>query len=410
MAALSGCGTREETPPLYVYVGGTMRPAMETLVKQYEKETGRKLEIDYGDSGENLIKVETSRRGDLYVAHDPFHGAIVHKGLGIDAWVVATLEPVIVVAKGNPKKIAGLADLAKPGVKVVLTDAEYSTAGHVWTLMFKKAGLAEAIQKNVVTTTRSGGEAANAVSIGNADAAIVWNAVQFLRRDKLDAVAIEPPFRPVPGADAVTSPTFGPIDMSAIRVTVDVLASSKDPAAARAFADFVASDRAAKVWNDFGFGPAPAERHLAPTGAAGSASSSGAAKPQGPLLIYAGASLRDALEDLVQAFTAKTGVKVESDYGGSGIPASAVVRMPMTCSRRSRGVNVGRGLLLSKGKAVSFSRLLNARVSARYICGRREFAAPGLQAGWRREHARQATLWPNRQHPETWRYSWRRLP
>jgi hypothetical protein len=37
--------------------------------------------------------------------------------------------------------------------------------------------------------------------------------------------------------------------------------------------------------------------------------------------------------------------------------------------------SAGRGLLLCKGKAVSFSRLLNGRLSARYICGRRGFAA-----------------------------------
>ena len=315
---LAGCSSKEEAAPLHCYVGGTMRPAMEVLAQQYEKETGRKLEIDYGDSGENYIKAETTGRGDLYVGHDPFHGALEKKGLTLDAWIVATLEPVIVVAKGNPKKIEGLAGLVQPGVRVVLTDAVYSTAGHVWQVMFKKAGLTEAIQKNVVTTKRGGGEAANAVLLGNADAAIVWNAVQFLRRDKLDAVLIEPPYRPVLGVDAVTSPTFGPIDMAQIRVTVDVLKSSKQPAAAKAFAEFVASDRAAKVWNDFGFSPAPAARHLVVAGAS-DAKAVGSAKSQGPLLIYTGAGLRDAMEDLAQTFTAKTGIKLECDYGGSGM-------------------------------------------------------------------------------------------
>ena len=331
LSAIAGCSpSKPETPaaagPLYVYVGGTMRPAMEVLAQQYEKETGRKLEIDYGDSGANYIKAETTGRGDLYVGHDPFHGALEKKGLILDAWIAATLEPVIVVAKGNPKKIEGLAGLAQPGVRVVLTDAVYSTAGHVWQVMFKKAGLTDAIQKNVVTTTRAGGEAANAVVLGNADAAIVWNAVQFLRRDKLDAVLIEPPYRPVLGVDAVTSPTFGPLDMAQIRVTVDVLKSSKQPAAAKAFAEFVTSDRAATVWNDFGFSPAPAARHLVVAGAgdakaAGTAAAgaAGAAKSQGPLLVYVGAGLRDAMEDLAQTFTAKTGIKLECDYGGSGM-------------------------------------------------------------------------------------------
>lgn len=314
-AWMAGCAGKEDAAaPLYCYVGGTMRPAMEELVRRYEKETGRRVEVDYGDSGQNLIKAETSGKGDLYVGHDPFHGAIERKGLGVDAWVVATIEPVIVVTKGNPKKIAGLADLARPGLKVVLTDARYSTAGYVWALMFNKANLADAIAKNVVTTTRSGGEAANAVVLGNADAAIVWNAVQFLRRDKLDAVPVEPAFRPVAGVDAVTSATFGPMDMGQIRVTIDVLKSSRRPDDARKFAEYVASDAAAEVWKSLGFGPAPATKHLAPA-----ATATAPAKPAGTILLYAGAGLRDAMDELTRAFKLKTGVTVETDYGGSGM-------------------------------------------------------------------------------------------
>jgi len=55
----------------------------------------------------------------------------------------------------------------------------------------------------------------------------------------------------------------------------------------------------------------------------------------------------------------------------------AVARMPTTCSRRSRGVNAWRDLLLSKGRAISFTRLFNEHASAHYICGRRGFAARG---------------------------------
>jgi molybdate transport system substrate-binding protein len=285
-----------------------MRPAMEELTRLYERETGRRVEIDYGDSGSAMIKAEATGRGDLMIVHDPFSGALNRKGLSLETWTVAIVRPTIAVAKGNPKGIAGLKDLARPGVRVVLTDAAYSTAGHINAVMFKRAGIEEAVEKNIVTRTKMGGEAANAVQMGHADAAIVWNAVIHLRREKLDAVPIEAAFSPDPKIHAVTTATFGRIDMSRVRVTADLLKCSKQPAAARALGAFLASPRAAEVWKSFGFEPADQ------AGASAAAASSAA-----PLLVYAGAGLRPALEDAARAFTTKTGVTVECDYGGSGM-------------------------------------------------------------------------------------------
>jgi molybdate transport system substrate-binding protein len=324
-----------------------MRPVMEELAKAYEAQTGRRIDLDYGDSGSSLIKAETSGRGDLYVAHDPFHGACVRKGLSADAWVSATLRPMIAVPTGNPKGIRGLKDLARPGLRVILTDAQYSTAGHVVAAMARKAGIEEALEKNVVTRKRMGGEAANDVLLGHADATVVWQAVIHLRRDKLDAIPIEPEFSPRPGVDAVTSATFGRIDMAQVRVTVDVLKSSARPALAREFAEYVASPAARPVWERNGFGPPPAgPQRLAdvaqppsagsgtgvaqPPSAGSGTPQPGAAVPQAAvpqdaktaksaLMLYVAAGLKPAMDDLVAAYTAKTGAQVQCDYGGSGM-------------------------------------------------------------------------------------------
>lgn len=339
---MAGCGGGQEAAeePLRCYIGGTMRPAMEELARAYQDETGRRIELDFGDSGSNLIKAETTGRGDLYVAHDPFHASLVLKGLGAGGWVVATLQPVIAVPKGNPKNIQGLKGLAQPGLRLILTDAMYSTAGHLVTRMLAKAGLTEAVEKNVATRTRQGGEAANAVIIGHADATIVWNAVVFLRREKLDAVPIEPEFRLQPGVDAVTSPTFGHIDMGVVKVTIDVLNSSRRPQEARAFAEYAASDKTQEVWQRLGYSPPPAGPRRLEDGAAAqagrsAAQSGGAAEPpaqpagaQGGasadqpatvLLAYVGAGLKSAMDELAEAFRAKAGVAVQCDYGGSGM-------------------------------------------------------------------------------------------
>ena len=253
---LAGCGKEEKGPPL-CYVGGTMRPALEELVRLYEAEKGQKIDLDYGDSGTLVIRIEKSHKGDLCVCHDPFPNALEIKGLARRTWTVATLTPVIVVPKGNPKKITGLRDLAQKGLRLGLTDEQYSTLGHIAPVMFDKAQLRKEIEANVVTRTRMGGEVANAVALGQLDATLVWNAVAFVRRDKLTEVPIEPQFHPQPGVDAVTTATFGHIDMAAVRVAISTLQCSKQPEAATAFAEFVNSPRGRAVFAARGYSPAP---------------------------------------------------------------------------------------------------------------------------------------------------------
>lgn len=312
---LWGCKKGEPTAglPLLCYVGGTMRPAMEELVRMYESETGQPVDIDYGDSGTNLIKIQTRRRGDLYVAHDPFLGALRATGFARKGWTVAALTPVIVVPKGNPHRIEGLGDLAREDIKLGLTDADYSTLGHICPVMFDRAGLREQIERNVATRMKMGGQVANAVAVGGLDAGIVWNAVAYLRRHSLDAITINPTHLPQPDVDAVTGPTYGRIDMSHIGVFVATLTCSEQPEAARAFAEFMASARGRKVFAEHGFSPA----RRAQTGG-----SQALSEPGQPLRLYCGAGLRPAIADVVEAFRKETGVEVECDYAGSGMHIS----------------------------------------------------------------------------------------
>jgi molybdate transport system substrate-binding protein len=246
--------------PLLVHIGGTMKPAMEEICKLYEQETGRKIEVNYGDSGELMIKLKEMGKGDIIVVHDPFPGKLEKDGLVDKSYTVAVLTPVIAVKKGNPKKITGIKDLARDDVKVGLTDAKYSTTGHIVDVMFKKAGIAEAMAKKEIPRARSGGEMANAVKIGTVDATIVWNAVVFARRDTLDAIDIDPAVRPDPTVDAVTSATYGKLDMSSAKVVLMTLKKAGDIEAARKLAELATSERGRAIWTRQGFSPAPAAK------------------------------------------------------------------------------------------------------------------------------------------------------
>jgi len=279
---------------------------MEKLVKLYEQKTGRKVEINPGGSGELMVNIQARQNGDLYVCHDPFGGTLMGKGLGRRLWTVAVVTPVIAVAKGNPKNIRSVRDLARPGLKLAMTDPNHSTTGYIIPVVFDKAGLRKEIEANIVKRSRGGSTAANWVGIGDVDAAIIWNAVTHLRADTLDAVPIDPPYTAIPGVDAVTSATNKVYDIGRIKVTLATLQCSKQPDAAAEFAQFVADNRAIFT-NEFGFSPAP---ESAATG--------------GKLSLHCGAGLRPAMEQAVRAFEAKTGAKIEASYQDDGALISTI--------------------------------------------------------------------------------------
>ncbi|MCE5325297.1 MAG: extracellular solute-binding protein [Planctomycetaceae bacterium] len=236
-------------------VGGTMTPLFNDLAAAYEKSGGGKIEISSGDSGELMAKIELGQQGDLYVAHDPFMDQCVQRKLGTDAWTVGELVPVLVVQKGNPKKITALKDLLRPDVRVYLTDYKSSTMGMLLPTIFSRAGIDFAqfndTKKNI-PTNRSGSWVANQVIMNQADAAIVWQAVAALRSKDLDVINIDGAL-PRPGVDAVTSASGKSYYLTPVKVGLVLLASSKQQARALKFVEFVRSDAAKPIFRKHSF-------------------------------------------------------------------------------------------------------------------------------------------------------------
>jgi molybdate transport system substrate-binding protein len=255
LVVLAGCTKRESPGPLLCHVGGTMRPVFEKLVELYQQETGQKIEINSADSGELLAHIELQGQGDLYVCHDPFLDVIMNRGLAVDGWTLAEISPVIIVPKGNPKNIRGLQDLARADVQLALTDPNASTLGRMLPTIFAKAGMDFNVlmQKKNIIMHRSGSYVANLVQMKSADAALVWGAVAILRAKELDSIPVVPEYLPVPYVDAVTSATGKTYKLAPVRVTICSLKCSRQLKQARAFMEFVVSDRARKLLEEYGF-------------------------------------------------------------------------------------------------------------------------------------------------------------
>lgn len=254
---LAGCTAQDGAPgkPLLCHVGGTMRPVLESLAKAYEQETGQPVEINSAGSGELLANIELRQEGDLYVSHDPFLDIIMHRQLADDGWTIGELFPVLIVQKGNPKEIRAMKDLARPDVRLALTDFKLSTLGRMLPTIFKKSGmdLAQLNRDKNITIHRSGSYVANLVVMKSADAALVWKAVADLRKQDLDSIQIADSL-PVPHVDSITSATKKSYPLTPVRVTICSLRCSDQPEEAEAFMRFIASEKVAAILESYGFG------------------------------------------------------------------------------------------------------------------------------------------------------------
>lgn len=236
---------------ILVLCGGSMRAAMEQIRRDYSAVSDDEILLTFGGSGELCAQIKNAQKGDIYVCHDPFMAWAEKQGL-IEAWrPVARLEPVIVVPKGNPKGITGLKDLARPGLRLGVGDPKRSTCGVLTDEALRRAPYGHAIRKNVRLHAKSHQKIATDVAdLKHLHVGVMWNAVAFLYRDKLETI----PF-PREYVDAVTSATYKASDLKNIKVTIGITRFARDNKRARKFWEYATTDGKA-VFEKYGFSPA----------------------------------------------------------------------------------------------------------------------------------------------------------
>jgi len=146
--------------------------------------------------------------------------------------IFATNRLQIVVPAANPKHIASLADLTKPGLTVALC-APVVPCGHYATETFQKAGLTVPTASQEVDVKAVLGK----VSMGEADAGIVY--VTDVRA----------------GGNSVTSVDIPTSANVTARYPIAILKGAANTAGAGAFVDFILSTEGQQVLKGFGFAP-----------------------------------------------------------------------------------------------------------------------------------------------------------
>jgi len=219
-----------EAEEVIVLSGGSMKDVLSDAIGRYATISRDRIMASYGESADFAAQLTHGGKGDVFVCHDPFMPWAEEKGL-ISEWkTVAYLDNVIVVPKGNPAKIRQLSDLAKPGLRLGVGDRRYSTSGVVVNEMLARSPVGSSVASNIVVESKGHAVRCESVAQGHLDAAIVWNAVAFAMRDRVDIVGVDRTT-----VDAVTSATYKTTDLRNIRVTAGLVRQAATRESARKF-------------------------------------------------------------------------------------------------------------------------------------------------------------------------------
>jgi molybdate transport system substrate-binding protein len=228
-----------------VYCAAGLQPPVAEVIQDYEATHPVTFQTQYAGSGTLLSEILVAG-GDVYIAADEQYLLTARQlNLVREILPIATQRPVIVVPKGNPKKIGDLDDLLANGVRLSLADPKMAAIGKVVEGILKKqaaaagatntAGLWDRLWQKAVVHRETVNQVANDVKLTAADAGIVW-----------DATAVQ-----YPELQAVHVPLF---EKSKNVIALGVLAPSKNPDAAERFAAYLtASDKGLTVFRKHGY-------------------------------------------------------------------------------------------------------------------------------------------------------------
>ncbi len=192
--AWAGCKQKDEQDStddqeLFLLCGSSFVKPTEQLCSEFTAKAGIEIATTVAGSEDFLPLIKVGRKGDVLVTHDPYLDYVADANALAGYVQAGFVAPVLAVAKGNPKGLTRIEDLAQPGLKVALTDPQYSTCGEMVFALLEKKGIKDAVMKNVENRLTKGHSTLGTFLKTQAvDAVIMWNGVAYTFRDSVEIV------------------------------------------------------------------------------------------------------------------------------------------------------------------------------------------------------------------------------
>jgi molybdate transport system substrate-binding protein len=228
VAALMVCGlastTRAEEREITVSAAASLREVFEDLAKAFEAKSGVKVHVNLAGSQELRTQIENGARADVFAAADQKHMAALVKAKTVaNPRVFARNTPVVIVPKDNPAKVGSFDQLPR-AKKLVIGVPEVPIGSYTLEILEKTgADFKQKVLANVASRELNVRQVLAKVSLGEADAGIVYRTDAMAGKDRVQIIEI-------------------PAKVNVIaEYPVAVLAKAPQAAAARAFVDLLLS-------------------------------------------------------------------------------------------------------------------------------------------------------------------------
>lgn len=195
----TSCASPQNSLSLEAFVAVGLKTAFDEVSTAYQERTGVKVEAIYGASGTMLSQMILAQRGDIYLPASQDFMAAAEDRKAVDPAtkeVVAFLVPALAVAKGNPKGIGSLFDLAQPGLRIGIANPEAAPVGKLAMDILDSAGLRAAVEKNIVVHARDAEDVVALLALGQLDAVITWDIYQSWAPERIEVIPISSQYIP----------------------------------------------------------------------------------------------------------------------------------------------------------------------------------------------------------------------
>jgi molybdate transport system substrate-binding protein len=225
-ASSSSSATAGASPTVY---------AAASLTKVFPK-IDSAANFTFGGSGALQTQIEQGAPADVFAAASPKQPAALYaKGVVTKPVRFATNTLVLIVPRNNPAHIKSVADITKPGVKLVICNATVP-CGDYARKAFANLGITAAAMKNVASQTTDVTQTVAEVALGQADAGFVYITDADAAKGKVAVIRL--PAQAKPGAQDF----------------IAVVKSGHNQAAAQAFVRKVLSPEGQAMLQAAGFG------------------------------------------------------------------------------------------------------------------------------------------------------------
>jgi molybdate transport system substrate-binding protein len=175
LAGLIGCGSKADSPPagkVMVFAAASLKPAFTQIGQRFtDQNPGIGVEFEFAGSSDLATQLTQGATADVFASADTAQMDKVSKAglLTGNPTNFASNTLVIVTAPGNPKAISSFADLAKPGLNVVICQQPVPCGAAT-----QRVEDSTGVRLRPVSEELSVTDALNKVTSGQADAALVY--------------------------------------------------------------------------------------------------------------------------------------------------------------------------------------------------------------------------------------------